>query len=89
MENKEKQKSNNAIKIPLSQMKANQSGKIVELRGRTGFIKKLENLGIFEGKIITKVSGQYMGGPITIRYKNTDLSIGSGMAQKIIMDVAE
>lgn len=73
----------------LTQMEAGEEGTIRELRGGTGFIKRVESLGIREGKKIKKISSQLLQGPQTIEIDNCQFAIGYGMAKKIFVEVNE
>lgn len=70
----------------LAQMKQGDTSTIVEIKGGYGLIKKLENLGLRTGIKITKVSSQLIRGPITIQVGNSQVAVGFGMAQKIILE---
>ena len=48
--------------------------------------RRLDALGIRVGETITKVSSQWMRGPVLVRHGNTDVAIGYGMAQKIMVE---
>ena len=69
----------------LSRMEAGQSGIVVQIQGGHGLIKRLSALGIRPGQRITKVSSMFMRGPVTIQLGNTQVAIGFGMANKIIV----
>ena len=73
--------------VDLARMKTGKTGKIVEILGGFGFLKRLESLGIRMGVEITKISGQFARGPVTVRVGNTHAAIGFGMAQKIMVEV--
>ena len=70
----------------LARMNQGEMGTIIDVQGGYGLIKKLETLGIRPGVIITKLSSQLMHGPITIQIGNSQVAIGFGMAQKIILE---
>ena len=70
----------------LAQIKQGDTSTIIEIKGGYGLIKKLENLGLRPGIKITKVSSQLIRGPITIQVGNSQVAIGFGMAQKIILE---
>jgi len=72
--------------IDLTQMRRGERGKVVDIQGGWGLLRKLEALGIKPGKEIVKVSSQLMRGPITIRVGNTQVAIGFGMARRIIVE---
>ena len=71
--------------ISLAQMRAGESGKIVKIDGGHGLLRKLDTLGIREGMEVTKVSGQWMRGPVLLQHKNTQAALGFGMASKIFV----
>lgn len=73
-------------KISLIEMKANESGRVAELIGGHGMIKKLENMGIRIGTKIKKTS-QQLRGPVIIVCGNTQVAIGHSMAKRIIISL--
>ncbi|MFQ6031481.1 MAG: ferrous iron transport protein A [Candidatus Zixiibacteriota bacterium] len=73
--------------MDLTQLEEGESGVVVEIQGGYGFIRRLESLGIRVGKKVTKVSSQFMRGPITVRIDNSQVAIGFGMARKIIVEL--
>ena len=72
--------------VTLTQMRAGQSGTVVEIHGRHRFADRLSALGIRPGKRITKVSSTIMRGPITVQSGNSQVAIGFGMAKRIIVE---
>jgi len=75
--------------ITLSQLKAGRSGKVVEVRGGHGPLRRLSAMGIRPGSKVTKLSSMLMRGPVTVQSGRTQLAIGFGMANKIIVEVEE
>ncbi|MFC1916292.1 ferrous iron transport protein A [Chloroflexota bacterium] len=75
--------------VTIQQMRAGQSGKVVEFQGGHGMANRLNALGIRPGKKVTKVSSMLMRGPITIRSGNARIAIGFGMAKRIIVELEE
>ena len=73
--------------IDLTQLKVGESGRVIEIQGGFGMVRRLESLGIRIGKKLTKVSSQFMNGPVTVRIDNFQVAIGRGMARKIILKV--
>ena len=73
--------------ITLRQMQTGQSGILVQIQGGRGLINRLSALGVRPGKRITKVSSMLMQGPVTIQSGNTQLAIGFGMANKIVVEL--
>jgi len=73
--------------ISVVEMNTKEKGRIVGISGGQGLRLRLENMGIKEGSRIQKVSQQLMRGPVTIAYKNTQVSLGFGMASRIMVEV--
>jgi len=83
--------------ITVRQMQPGQSGTVVQIleghghhRGRGhgyGFVDRLHSLGIRPGRRITKVSGMFMRGPVTLQVGRAQVAIGYGMAGKILVEV--
>jgi ferrous iron transport protein A len=78
-----------ANRISLAQMQTGQRGKIVEINGGYGLARKLDALGIRVGKEITKISAQWMRGPVLLRQDNTQVALGFGMASKVLVELNE
>jgi len=74
-------------KIDLTQVKAGQSGIVTEIQGGYGLIRRIQSLGVREGKRITKVSSHFWRGPQTIKVDNLRVAIGFGMAKRIIVEM--
>ena len=73
--------------ISLVEMPTGEKGKIAVIQGGHGLVRKLDAMGIRIGKEITKVSAQWMRGPVLLRQGNTEVAIGYGMAQHILVDI--
>jgi ferrous iron transport protein A len=73
--------------IDLTQLEEGESGVVVEIQGGFGLTRRLESLGIRVGKKVTKVSSQFMRGPITVRIDNYQVALGFGMARKILVEI--
>jgi ferrous iron transport protein A len=71
--------------ITLAQMRAGQSGTVVQIRGGHGMVGRLNALGIMPGKRITKISSMLMRGPVTIEVDRVQVAIGFGMANHVIV----
>jgi len=64
-----------------------ESGVVVDIQGGYGLIRRLESLGIRVGKKVTKVSSQFMRGPVTVRIDNYQVALGFGMARKVLVEI--
>lgn len=73
--------------ITLRQMQAGQSGIVAQIQGGHGLINRLSALGIRPGKKIIKVGSMFMRGPVTVQIDSTQVAIGFGMANKVIVEV--
>jgi len=73
--------------VTLRQMQSGQSGKVIQIQGGFGLVNRLSALGIRPGKRITKVSSMLMRGPVTIQLGHTQVALGFGMANKIIVEL--
>lgn len=75
--------------LPLSQMRTGQKGVIIQIAGGRGLNSRLETMGIRIGHEVTKISSMLMAGPVVVKAGNTEIALGFGMAQKIIVEVDE
>lgn len=73
--------------VTLTQMYSGQSGIVVQVQGGHGMVSRLAALGIRPGKRITKISSMIMGGPVTVVVDRTQIAIGLGMANRVIVEV--
>jgi len=83
----------------LAEMRPGERGKILSIdechglrrrhgKGRChGTKRNLQTLGIREGKSVEVHTRQPMGGPIIIKIDNMKLTLGRGMARKIMVEV--
>lgn len=76
-------------RVDLTQLDEGQKGVLVDIQGGHGLTRRLESLGIRVGKKVTKVSSQFMRGPVTIRIDNFQVAIGFGMARKVLVEIEE
>jgi len=73
--------------IPLTKLKPGESGKVAEVDGGDIMLKRCQRMGLRPGKLITKVSSHFWRGPQTVKIDNSQVSIGYGMAIKIMIEV--
>lgn len=74
-------------RVTLAEMRAGESGRIVEISSEHGLDRRLDALGIRVGKKITKVSEQLMRGPVLLRQGHTQIALGRGMASKVVVEL--
>jgi ferrous iron transport protein A len=77
----------NTDTLPLAHLSHNKLAKIIKIEGGHGLHNKLRVLGIREGELIRIVSKQPLFGPITVAVSGSQITIGRGMAHKIIVEV--
>lgn len=74
-------------RITIADMSSGQMGRVVQIDGGEGMIKRFNAMGIRIDKEVQKITGQLMHGPIMIRQENTRIALGFGMAKKIWVEV--
>ncbi len=73
--------------ISLSQLPINKRAKITDIQGGQGLIRKLWIMGIRKDQILKIISKQPFRGPVTVEVCGCQMSLGQGMAQKIMVEV--
>ncbi len=73
--------------ITLARMQAGQSGIVVQVQGGHGMVNRLSALGIRPGKRVTKVSGGFMRGPVTVQVGRAQVAVGFGMANRVMIEL--
>ena len=68
--------------LPLSRLKPGEVGRVMAVEGGHGIRQKLFLRGLFEGSVVRVISSY---GPVTVEVDRSTVSIGRGMAQKIIV----
>ncbi|MBS3763428.1 MAG: ferrous iron transport protein A [Candidatus Brocadiia bacterium] len=72
--------------IQLDKLQPGQSASVHRVNGGRGVLRRLEAMGVRPGKLITKVSSQFMGGPITVMIDGRYVAMGRGMAAKVTVE---
>jgi Fe2+ transport system protein FeoA len=62
--------------------------RVVQLNGGEQFRLRLKNLGITEGKLLTKLHSHPFRGPVTVQVQNAQVALGHGMAGQIVVEPA-
>ena len=73
--------------LSVREMEPGETGTVVQILGGHGLVRRLESLGIRPGKRLTKVSSMFLRGPVTVQIDSTQLAIGFGMANKIMVEL--
>lgn len=68
-------------------MQPGQTGRVVDIQGGFGLVNRLSVLGIMPGKRITKISSMIARGPVTIDVDRSQVAIGYGMANRILVQL--
>ncbi len=72
----------------LLDLKPGMSGTVTRFAGAPGFMQKLRTIGIREGKTLTVVARHPLSGPVVVGVGGREVTLGRGMARRIIVDVA-
>ncbi len=83
LENMDTQSKPNVLTIV--DMEPTQSGVIVEIHGGQKISSRLSTLGLVVGANIKKISRHILQGPVVVETGRTQIAIGSGMAQKVLV----
>ena len=67
----------------LTELKSGESGIITVCEGGHMMNRRLETMGIRPGKKITRISAQFMAGPITVSIDGRQCAMGQGIARKV------
>ena len=76
----------NRQNISLIDLAANKTAKIISVGGGYGLQRKLQTLGIREGQEVKISSRQPFRGPLTIKVCGSQITLGRGMARKILVE---
>jgi len=77
------------VRMSLIELGRGQNAKIVGIAGGMGLARRLDTMGLRIGKSLVKVSQLPWRGPVTVKVGSTQLSLGHGMAAKLIVEVEE
>lgn len=75
--------------ISLSNLPNNKKARIMNIYGGYGFQRRLRVMGIREGEKLKVISRQPFRGPITIEVCGSQVTLGRGMAHRIMVEVIE
>lgn len=73
--------------MTLIEMQTGERARIVEFLGGSVQRRRLENLGLHQGKVIEKISVNPFRGPVVVRVDQVELAIGYGMASRIKVEL--
>ena len=70
--------------MPLALVPPGTEGKIVEIRGGRGLVKRLSDLGFTQGTKV-RVVHTHNPGPVLVEVKDSRIALGRGVSMKIIV----
>ena len=73
--------------IGIDRLRPGQGGVVRSIAGGTGIVRKLEAMGLRPGKVVTKVSSQFMAGPVTVTVDGRQVAMGRGIARRVMVEV--
>lgn len=71
--------------MTLDKAKADRKVRILRIDGGEGVRNRLHQLGIFEGGWLFVRRRSAFGGPLIIEYDSSQVALGRGMAEKIVV----
>jgi len=74
-------------RIPLTDMKVREAGKVVEIFGGREVQRRLRALGVRPRVKVTKVGAVSSRGPVVIQVGGTQISLGFGISYRIVVEV--
>lgn len=69
----------------LTHLLEGESSTVKALNGGDLFMERMRTIGIKEGKRVKVVAKEPLGGPVVVRVGNTKVTIGRGMAKKVVV----
>lgn len=74
------------MEVRLTDLRPGVAARVVRLEGGRGFQRQLRTRGIREGKKIELLTRQPRG-PLVVRLGGTQITIGRGMARRVVVEV--
>jgi Fe2+ transport system protein FeoA len=75
------------MEVTLKDLKQGEKGKILAIRGGCGIHKRLLDMGITPGTIVSVVGAAPLKGPVMIKVRGSKLAIGMGIASKVLVEI--
>jgi ferrous iron transport protein A len=72
--------------IPLVQVGENKRAKVIDIEGGWGVKKRLSQMGIHPGDLVTVVRYGALGGPMVIEVHGFQLALGRGVASQVFVE---
>jgi len=74
------------MKKSIVKLKNKEEARVVAIAGGREAARRLEALGVRVGKTVKKVHSMLFRGPVTIQIGQTKVSVGHGLAEKIMVE---
>ncbi len=71
--------------LTLDTLPPGSNAKIVSISGSGGWVYRLYQMGLTPGTIVTVIVN-YGAGPLVVRVRGVDISLGRGIARRIIVE---
>ena len=72
--------------LSIGELRVGEKAVIRGVLGGMGIVRRLEALGLRSGKSLTKVSSQFLGGPVTVVVDGRCVALGRGIAAKVMVE---
>ncbi|MDD5678038.1 MAG: FeoA family protein [Kiritimatiellae bacterium] len=69
----------------LALLKQGDKATVVALQGGGGFQHRVRSVGLKEGKLLRVVARHHFSGPLVVEIERRHITIGRGMARKIVV----
>ncbi len=75
--------------IPLTRLEPGKKAKVVAIQGGWGVKRRLNQMGIHAGDLITVTRQGSLGGPIVVEVHGFQLALGKGVASQVFVEISE
>ena len=72
--------------LSIGELQVGEKAVIRGVLGGMGIVRRLEAMGLRSGKSLTKISSQFLGGPVTIIVDGRYVALGRGIAAKVMVE---
>ena len=72
--------------LSITELRPGETAVVRQVLGGRGMARRLVAMGIRPGKRLTKISSQFLGGPVTISVDGRCLALGRGLAAKVLVE---
>jgi ferrous iron transport protein A len=74
------------LPVTLDRMKKGARGRVVDVLGGHGAVRKLSAQGIVPGMVVEK-TGELRGGPVLLKVGGAQFALGRGLAKRVLVEV--